>query len=375
MDPMPIIPRSAGTFKMHTRQPSFSRQWSINSSTIEATMGWKGGASWTDTEYVAPRLTRDAYSCLHAMISMMMMDVPSKSLMSMSPVMGSALARSPDSRMDIEENFCRNYQCCGQDLKDLHELVAHYDAMHSGGSDESTSSMSSSPRSSFSAPGTPGPEAAPTSAFADPSQFDSKANAFAAHFAPANPAPVTPQRTGAMTQPLSSVARTSQWQSYFPAADDDEDIFMSDESVMSMRDRNRARSLPDTTKCLSPSVLTAATMPLPSLSARHSVPSLSSTYTMATQQPMLTIPVPPNIPQAPFLAPRSSVVSIASSSDEEEEEETESSRWTHRSIKAKPSAKPLKEKAYKCPNPECQKSYKNPNGLKYHVTKGTCLVA
>ncbi|KAG8695825.1 hypothetical protein FRC08_007542 [Ceratobasidium sp. 394] len=353
MDPMPIA-RSSGAFKMHTRQPSFSRQWSINSSTIEAAMGWKGGASWTDSD-------------------MMMLDAPFKSSMSMSPTMGSALARSPDSRMDIEENFCRNYRCCGQDLEDLHELVAHYDAMHSGASDESTSSMSSSPRSSFSAPGTPGPETAPAPVFADPSQFDSKLGAYTSHFAPANPAPVTPQRAGAMTQPLSSVARTSTWQSYFPAADDEDDIFMSDESVMSMRDRSRARSLPDTTKCLSPSVLTTATM-LPSLSARHSVPSLSSTYTMATQQPMLTIPVPPNIPQAPFVMQRSSVVSLPSSSDEEEDE-PESSRWSHRSIKAKPSAKPLKEKAYKCPNPECQKSYKNPNGLKYHVTKGTCLVA
>jgi transcription factor SFP1 len=355
MDPLPINARAAGNFKMHTRQPSFSRQWSINSSTIEAAMGWKAGASWADTD--------------------MMMDVsPFKSSMSMSPPIATSLARSPDSRMDIEENFCKNYRCCGQDLEDLHELVAHYDAMHAGGSDESTSSMSSSPRSSFSAPGTPGPESTPAPVFADPSQFDSKLNAYASHFpAAANPAPVTPQRVGALTQPLSSVARTSTWQSYFPAADDDEDIFMSDESVMSMRDRNRARSLPDTTKCLSPAVLTTATMPLPSLSARHSVPSLSSNYNMSSQLPTLTVPVPPNIPLPPF-ASRASVVSLTSSSDDEEEE-CESSRWTHRSIKAKPTSKPLKEKAYKCPNPECQKSYKNPNGLKYHVTKGTCLVA
>jgi hypothetical protein len=207
--------------------------------------------------------------------------------------------------------------------------------------------MSSSPRSSFSAPGTPGPETAPT--FVDPSQFESKLNAYASHFAAANPSPaVSPQRVAPLTQPLSSVARSSTWQSYFPAPDDDEDIFMSDESVMSMRDRNRARSLPDTTKCLSPSVLTTAALPLQSLSARHSVPSLSSNYAMAApQQPTLSIPVPPNIPPAPFAA-RPSVVSLPASSDEEEED-SEVSRWSHRSIKAKPTAKPLKEKAYKCP--------------------------
>lgn len=355
MDPLPIMSRPAASFKMHTRQPSFSRQWSVNSSTIEAAMGWKAGVSWTDTDMIEAS--------------------PFKSTMSMSPPIATSLARSPDSRMEIEEHFCKNYRCCGQDLQDLHELVAHYDSNHSGGSDESTSSMSSSPRSSFSAPGTPGPETAPTPVFADPSQFESKLNAYTSQFVSVNPGPVaSPQRVGAFTQPLSTVARTSTWQSYFPAPqDDDEDIFMSDESVMSMRDRSRAKSLPDTTKCLSPSVLTTASL-LPSLSARHSVPSLSSNYTMRTQQPILSIPVPPNIPSTPFSA-RASVVSLPSSSDEDEDDSESSSRWTHRSIKAKPSAKPLKEKAYKCPNPDCQKSYKNPNGLKYHVTKGTCLVA
>lgn len=346
MEPISIT-RSSTTFQ-HSRHPSFSRQFTINSSTLDAAaIGWKSGASWTDTD---------------------MIDATFKPPMSMSPPIGSSMARSPDSRMDIEENFCKNYHCCGQVLLDLHELVAHYDAMHAGSSDESTtSSMSSSPRSSFSAPGTPGPETAP--AF-DMGHCDSKLSAFAGNPTVA----VSPQRVGAFTQPLSSVARTSSWQSYFPAADDDEDIFMSDESVMSVRDRNRARSLPDTTKCLSPSVLTAAPLPVQGLSARHSVPSLSSNYHMATpQQPTLTIPVPPNMPPAAF-ASRLSVVSLPPSSDEEEED-SEMSRWTHRSIKAKPSAKPLKEKAYKCPNPECQKSYKNPNGLKYHVTKGTCLVA
>lgn len=355
MDPLPI---AAGNFKMHTRQPSFSRQWSINSSAIEsAAIGWKGGASWADTDM------NDASTF--------------KPSLSMSPPLGLGMARSPDSRMDIEENFCKDYYCCDQYLQDLHELVAHYDAMHSGGSsDESTSSMSSSPRSSFSVPGTPGPDAVPTGV--DPVQFESKLHAYAAQYATAHSSPaVSPQRIGPMTQPLSSVARSSTWQSYFPAQDDDEDIFMSDESVMSMRDRNRARSLPDTTKCLSPSVLTATTMSIHPLASRHSVPSLSANYNMAMpQQPTLSIPVPPNIPPAPFTA-RSSVVSLPPSSDEEggEEDSETSSLWSHRSIKAKPSAKPLKEKAYKCPNPECQKSYKNPNGLKYHITKGTCLVA
>ncbi|EPT05505.1 hypothetical protein FOMPIDRAFT_1057253 [Fomitopsis schrenkii] len=33
-----------------------------------------------------------------------------------------------------------------------------------------------------------------------------------------------------------------------------------------------------------------------------------------------------------------------------------------------------REKAYKCPRPGCSKAYLNPNGLKYHLEKGTCTI-
>lgn len=33
-----------------------------------------------------------------------------------------------------------------------------------------------------------------------------------------------------------------------------------------------------------------------------------------------------------------------------------------------------REKAYRCPTPRCTKSYLNPNGLKYHMEKGTCKI-
>ncbi|KAH8092624.1 hypothetical protein BXZ70DRAFT_448434 [Cristinia sonorae] len=38
------------------------------------------------------------------------------------------------------------------------------------------------------------------------------------------------------------------------------------------------------------------------------------------------------------------------------------------------SKKPNREKMFKCPHPGCSKSYLNPNGLKYHLEKGTCTV-
>ncbi|KAF4571667.1 hypothetical protein EYR40_008181 [Pleurotus pulmonarius] len=39
---------------------------------------------------------------------------------------------------------------------------------------------------------------------------------------------------------------------------------------------------------------------------------------------------------------------------------------------AKAASKQRREKAYKCPHTGCTKSYLNPNGLKYHLEKGTC---
>ncbi|KAK7682540.1 hypothetical protein QCA50_014340 [Cerrena zonata] len=33
-----------------------------------------------------------------------------------------------------------------------------------------------------------------------------------------------------------------------------------------------------------------------------------------------------------------------------------------------------REKAFKCPHPGCSKQYLNPNGLKYHLEKGTCTI-
>jgi len=33
-----------------------------------------------------------------------------------------------------------------------------------------------------------------------------------------------------------------------------------------------------------------------------------------------------------------------------------------------------RDKSHKCPRPGCTKSYLNPNGLKYHLEKGTCSI-
>ncbi|PPQ70678.1 hypothetical protein CVT26_014617 [Gymnopilus dilepis] len=49
---------------------------------------------------------------------------------------------------------------------------------------------------------------------------------------------------------------------------------------------------------------------------------------------------------------------------------TAKARPRNRGTSGAPSRK--REKMYKCPQPRCTKSYLNPNGLKYHLEKGTC---
>ncbi|GBE88070.1 hypothetical protein SCP_1202990 [Sparassis crispa] len=49
-------------------------------------------------------------------------------------------------------------------------------------------------------------------------------------------------------------------------------------------------------------------------------------------------------------------------------------RKARRAERLSPSKRRDREKMYKCPHPGCLKSYLNPNGLKYHLEKGTCLI-
>ena len=42
---------------------------------------------------------------------------------------------------------------------------------------------------------------------------------------------------------------------------------------------------------------------------------------------------------------------------------------------AKDRGDPGRERTFRCPNGACTKRYLNPNGLKYHVEKGTCTGA
>ncbi|KAH6913525.1 hypothetical protein BKA70DRAFT_1421792 [Coprinopsis sp. MPI-PUGE-AT-0042] len=128
-----------------------------------------------------------------------------------------------------------------------------------------------------------------------------------------------------------------------------------------------------------------------SYSPSASYPSASSSSTTTTRslsQPPATNnggKVPKTARPRPrvntFLAPSSSSSSCPTSSSSSSSSSTPPSSTNPSrpkvTIPTIPNAPPVslgkkREKAYKCPNWGCMKAYLNPNGLKYHLEKGTC---
>ncbi|KIP05399.1 hypothetical protein PHLGIDRAFT_36447 [Phlebiopsis gigantea 11061_1 CR5-6] len=131
---------------------------------------------------------------------------------------------------------------------------------------------------------------------------------------------------------------------------------------------------------LRPTCLPPALLSLPERAAPH-VPY----YLQGTARAQSPDALPPSISRARTAAPASapSPAPAPASSPAPRPPHTPTSASTPAKVKArlldaapKPSARRLRErereKAYACPHAACTKRYLNPNGLKYHLEKGTC---
>ncbi|KAL9709086.1 hypothetical protein Ac2012v2_007899 [Leucoagaricus gongylophorus] len=281
------------------------------------------------------------------------------------------------SLFDREGELCRNYTCCGLHLTDLHALLEHFEAVHIVLVDGDASrpqmhmplafdpddmeldidlDITDGPRSSSSsaAPTPPDtPVSTPLSAWASPRLLSSH------HITPASSLPPSPRsKTTAPTRTASpafsnlslasfsrvhvpsplnrphhafnSYARFSQdYSSALPGAQ---------HNPAPADDVTMATSPPSSTNCVPPALLFSSSSP-PSSPLASRVPS-------PTVLPSL-LKVAASIPTAP----------VPSAS----------------AIRANPSL--LLSKPFKCPKPNCNKSYKQANGLKYHMTHGSCNFA
>ncbi|KDQ08712.1 hypothetical protein BOTBODRAFT_37707 [Botryobasidium botryosum FD-172 SS1] len=236
--------------------------------------------------------------------------------LSMSPV-----SRTPDAyRLSehlprLELDFCKNYTCCGLVLPDMHDLVRHFEESHSPFAHSSPSSPSD------------------TSSSVGPSTPPSAAHAFPG---PGKPAPAkfcaAPDRYPMTAFPVSHSPPTHY---YLPP---------------SLYQRP-----PPPTQIHIPARPTSET-PAP-----RREPEFEQDDRMSVDEPE---PVSP--PRSRSSA--SAGVVEVSLTDHDSDASSPNSRGSKT-----PGRKGSKrERSYVCPRPGCTKTYLNPNGLRYHLNKGTC---
>jgi len=273
-----------------------------------------------------------------------------------------------DHITSLERSLCSDFVCCGAHLPDLHALLEHFEedhimvlapngkrvyppeglqavplhplptSLHSTPSSSRSSSVLSSPNST-SCPLSPSPSG-PSS----PSDLSSclqgsferrKSNVVAPIYTPFTPSlPIDPAYpypdTTEIDMPLYDFS-----QDFYPTYsvqlagshfnDDDDDEEMSDAGI-----------------------------------AAHPTSAIPTyVYGLDKSQPIAQIPKTVRGDGAAALR-----VSISKTSKAKNRQINSSNNSNSR----------RREKAYRCPTPRCTKSYLNPNGLKYHLEKGTCKI-
>ncbi|KAH9885750.1 hypothetical protein C8Q73DRAFT_716907 [Cubamyces lactineus] len=238
-----------------------------------------------------------------------------------------------DSSAYLDHSFCSNFSCCGQNLPDLHRLLDHFEEEHVLPLPPDNRPLYSSPV--YARPA--GPHASYILSYPQP-----------------NP-PLQP-----INHPISAAHRPLR---AVPDLHHVPDLTYSPASIASP-------SVPSTSH---PSPTLGEPLCLP--------PALFSFQPPRTRTPPphSTDDVDENIldsPTVPAIA-RSSVGPQRTSKQHPRTDPLSRSRPLAQTPERTSSSRRRdgREKMYKCPYPGCTKSYLNPNGLKYHLEKGTCTNA
>ncbi|KAG2748734.1 hypothetical protein P692DRAFT_20857409 [Suillus brevipes Sb2] len=273
---------------------------------------------------------------------------------------------------DKEDELCRNYTCCGLQLDDLHALLQHFEELHvvvldpfsqpqfpvapyfEGGFDPddmeldvSVSNGSSPPDTPLSTPLSSHPthsfnhfgQSKPSSQHLPVSAFDTTT----VH--PAFP-PSLPNVANA-PDAFNAYAGYSDYSSSMPG-------------TVPCSDEVHAPATPVSDPgspygCLPPAVVfstsntpvttpSASRVPSPASASRHTAPSAALPHTSATSDSPAS--------SKSFPSPQRASTTLS-----------------------RPASSLLLSKPFRCPKPNCNKSYKQANGLKYHMTHGSCNFA
>ncbi|KAI0706992.1 hypothetical protein C8Q76DRAFT_800365 [Earliella scabrosa] len=270
-----------------------------------------------------------------------------------------------DSYIDaapLDQTFCSNFSCCGQRLPDLHRLLEHFEEEHVLPLPYDARPLYSSPVYAHPRPSgpytsyilsypQPDPPLQPVS-HPIPSQGAPRAlpDLDVSHHPPVPDLTYSPVSAASSTVPSCFPSPTlgeplclppalftfQKPRAYTPDACDDD----ADDDAEAEVDRDVLVDTP-----LSP---TRAGSRARSASGQGAGPHRTARFCSAAR----IDPVP---------IARTRPIAIARTPERER---------VHRDRK-----KDGREKQFKCPHPGCTKSYLNPNGLKYHLEKGTCTNA
>lgn len=221
-----------------------------------------------------------------------------------------------------EKEFCRDFTCCGMNLGDLHALVEHFEDVHVQVLPSEYPFPVSGPGISNSIASTSG--LAPAAAGIDLDEMDMDEDA------PSPSSSNSPPRTPLAPPPTSAFDTTSVFLPYRRASDLAPTAYFNTTPTV-----QRSHSIGTHTNGpgIQPALLTRTPDETPQ-SSPPATPS-SNPKVLNGARRIITGPIVPNAasdPRPPL-----------------------------------PGGKP-----FRCPTPNCTKSYKQANGLKYHLTHGQC---
>ncbi|KAH9949919.1 hypothetical protein B0H21DRAFT_819620 [Amylocystis lapponica] len=232
----------------------------------------------------------------------------------------SSCVEHADAHMSsLEQDFCSNFSCCGLALADLHELVDHFEEYH-------VVVLGRDGRPTY-----PPPVADPES---DATSLDAATSVVLSYPQTDPPEPLSSLESLLDPDfPLTQAARTYR------------DITDADAGLDAV------------------SYSSGSTLPSPARESMCLPPSLLSVSPMIQSEPRSI-----STSKTKHKSDSSSRAKPWKGSTAPRVERRTDARHVH-------TKKREREKAFKCPHPGCMKSYLNPNGLKYHLEKGTCTTA
>ncbi|KAJ7471886.1 hypothetical protein FB451DRAFT_1559094 [Mycena latifolia] len=303
---------------------------------------------------------------------------------------------------DRQGELCRNYTCCGTHLPDLHALLEHFEEVHIVVVDRSQPPQIQIPfnpqmNPPDSAPGTPQP---PQQQPQYSTPFDTDDMDLGLDYSDASPPPPSTAPTSTVTSrapspspsptspgpqrpalnislnvgfpfregmhtPLSAARQPAPFNTYAR-------YNAEYNSPGGVTPQDVADYTPDST-AIAPALVFATGEELQGESPPSASTSTSSTA--PTPAPTKTSKTKRNAPSPPVASPASATPSRVSTPTSTQAPTLPSPATPAAAATTPATAGPsilLPHKPFRCPKPNCSKSYKQANGLKYHMTHGSC---